>query len=176
MDTNIDNFEKIPGIPLPREVQVGFHLATTDEAGEALAASVDPAGEFAPDGGVFGVGLDFPQESGPGEIAGADVVSKGEQGVELMLADGEPVGHPVFVIEAKGEGEVVFEDPDVLLEEFVRLLAGDGHSFIHTGRMAPADGPDAGWTLVGVQAAAFEGVDEDVCGFRCFHNDRGKTD
>ena len=31
--------------------------------------------------------------------------------------------------------------------------------------MAPADGPDAGRTLVGVQAAAFEGVDEDVSGF-----------
>ncbi|MCI2107839.1 MAG: hypothetical protein LKK12_02520 [Bacteroidales bacterium] len=37
--------------------------------------------------------------------------------------------------------------------------------------MAPADGPDAGRALVGVQAAAFEGVDEDVCGFGCFHGD-----
>ena len=158
-------------LPLLREVQVGFHLATADEAGEALAAAVDPAGEFSSDGGVFGGGLYLAKQGGPCEVAGADVVGEGEQGVELMLGDRESVGHPVFVVEAQGEGEVVFEDPDVLHQEFVRLLAGDGHSFIHAGRMAPADGPDAGRALVGVQAAAFEGVDEDVCGFGCFHDD-----
>ena len=49
------------GTNILREVQVGFHLAPADEAGKALAAAVDPAGEFSPDGGVFGVGLDFPQ-------------------------------------------------------------------------------------------------------------------
>lgn len=159
------------GTNILREVHVGFHLAPADEAGKAFAAAVDPAGEFSPDGGVFGVGLDLPEECGPGEIAGADVVGEGEQGVELMLGDRKPVGHPAGVVEAKGEGEVVFEDPDVLFEELVRLFAGDGHSFIHTGRVAPADGPDVGRALVGVQAAAFKGVDENVCGFGCFHND-----
>ena len=44
---------------LLREVQVGFYLAPADKAGKALAAAVDPAGEFAADGRVFGVGLDF---------------------------------------------------------------------------------------------------------------------
>ena len=154
-----------------REVQVGFHLATADEAGEALAAAVDPAGELAPDGGVFGVGLYLAKQGGAGEVAGADIIGEGEQGVELVLGDRKSVGHPVFVVKPQGEGEVVFEYPDVLLEKFFRLLASDGHSFIHTGRMPPADGPDAGRALVGVQAAAFEGVDEDVCGFGCFHGD-----
>ena len=41
-----------------REVQVGFHLAPADKAGKALAAAIDPAGELAADGRVFGVGLE----------------------------------------------------------------------------------------------------------------------
>ena len=112
-------------LPLLREVQVSFHLAPADKAGKALAAAVGPAGELAADGGVLGVGLDFPEECGPGEIAGADVVGEGEEGVEVMLADGKAVGHPVFVIETQGEGKVVFEYPDVLLQELVRLFAGE---------------------------------------------------
>ena len=159
-----------------REVQVGFHLSPADKAGKALAAAIDPAGELAADGRVFGVGLDFPEERGPGEIAGADVVGEGEEGVELMLGDRKAVGHPVFVVEAQGEGEVVFEDPDVLLQELVRLFAGDGHSFIDACSMAPADGPDAGGALVGVEPASFEGVDENVCGFGCFHDDEDIKD
>ncbi len=50
------------GTNILREVQVGFHLAPADKAGKALAAAVDPAGEFPPDGRVFGVGLDFLQQ------------------------------------------------------------------------------------------------------------------
>ena len=78
---------------LLREVQVGLHLATADEAGEAFAAAVDPAGEFSPDGGVSGVGLYLAKQGGAGEVAGADVIGEGEQGVELMLVDRESVGH-----------------------------------------------------------------------------------
>ena len=74
-----------------REVQVGLHFAPSDEAGEALAAAVDPAGELAPDGGVFGVCLYLAKQGGTGEIAGADIIGEGEQGVELMLVDGEAV-------------------------------------------------------------------------------------
>ena len=48
------------------------------------------------------------------------------------------------------------------------------NSDLYAGSMAPADGPDACRTFVCVQAASFEGVDEDVCGFRCFHNGGSK--
>ncbi len=84
----------VKGTDLLREVQVGFHLAPADETGEALAAAVDPAGEFAPDGGVFGVRLYLAEQGGAGKVAGADVIGEGEQGVELMLGDRESVGHP----------------------------------------------------------------------------------
>lgn len=40
-----------------REVQVGFHLATTNKAHEAFATAIDPAGEFSTDGRVVWVGL-----------------------------------------------------------------------------------------------------------------------
>ena len=113
---------------LLREVQVGFHLAPADEAGKALAAAVYPAGELAPDGGVFGVGLYLAKQGRPGEVAGADIVGEGEQGVELMLGDREPVGHPAFVIEPQGEGEVVFEDYSELRDPFVTIVTESAFS------------------------------------------------
>lgn len=55
--------------------------------------------------------------------------------------------------------------------ELVHLFAGDCHSFVDVCSMASADGPDAGRVLIGVKPASFEGVDKDVCGFGCFHDD-----
>ena len=126
-----------------REVQVCFRLAPADKAGKALAAAIDPAGELAADGGIFRVGFDLAEQGGAGEVAGADVVGEGEEGVELMLADRESVGHTASVVESQGVVQMVFEDGNVFLQQLVRLLSGDGHSFIHTGCVAPADGPDA---------------------------------
>lgn len=157
-----------------REEEIGFHLAPADKARKALAAAIDPAGELAADGGIFRVGLDLAEQGGAGEVAGADVEGKGEKCVELMLADRESVGHTASVVESQGVVQMVFEDGNVFLQQLVRLLSGDGHSFIHTGCVAPADGPDACRAFVCVQAASFEGVDEDVCGFRCFHNGGSK--
>ena len=107
MIAKIVNFGEIPQATLSGEVEVGFHLAPSDESRKTLAAAVDPAGEFAPDGGVFGVGLDLAKQGGTGEVAGTDVVGEGKQGVELMLGDRESVGHPVVAVEAQGEAEVV---------------------------------------------------------------------
>lgn len=45
------------GTNILREVQVGFHLATTNKARDAFAAAIYPAGEFSPDGRVVRVGL-----------------------------------------------------------------------------------------------------------------------
>ena len=123
-----------------REVQVCFHLAPADKAGKALAAAIDPAGELAADGGIFRVGFDLAEQGGAGEVAGSDVEGKGEKCVELMLADRESVGHTASVVESQGVVQMVIEDGDVFLQQFVRLLTGDGHSFIHTGGMASADG------------------------------------
>ena len=123
-----------------REVQVGLHPAPADKAGKALAAAIDPAGEFAADRRIFRVALDLAEQGGTGEVAGADVVGEGEEGVELMLADRESVGHTASVVESQGVVQMVFEDGNVFLQQFVRLLTGDGHSFIHTGGMASADG------------------------------------
>ena len=111
-----------------REVEVGFHLAPADKAGKALAAALDPAGEFAVDGGIFRVGFDFAEQGGAGEVAGADVEGKGEKCVELMLADREAVGHTASVVEPQGVVQMVFEDGDIFLQQLVRLLFGDGHS------------------------------------------------
>ena len=68
-------------------------MISRESAGASLAAAVDPAGELAPDGGVFGVGLYLAKQGGAGEVAGAGVIGEGEQGVELMLVDRESVGH-----------------------------------------------------------------------------------
>ena len=59
-----------------REVQVGFHFATADQAGKALAAAIDPAGELRPDGRVFRVRFYLAKQGGTGEIAGADIVGE----------------------------------------------------------------------------------------------------
>ena len=61
-----------------REVQVGFHLASADKAGKAFAAAVDPAGEFAADGGVSGVGLHLAVPEKDLGLAGVLVLDGGE--------------------------------------------------------------------------------------------------
>ena len=67
-----------------------------------------------------------------------------------MLVYGKTVGHPACIVEAQREVQIVLEDPKVLFQKLAGLLPGDGHPFVHSGGMAPADGPDTGRTLVGV--------------------------